>query len=103
MGPLYPGRRNRRPDPSPEQGHSRDHARVARLADRPHPDFIPILGYFDDAIVVILILDYLFTEIPYEVLVDHFEGDPASLVNMRRRARFLSAIVPKWIKRRLWK
>ena len=67
------------------------------------PDFIPVLGYLDDLIVVVLLLDYVLNEIPFDVLADHYPGDRQSLLRMRRRTRWLRHVVPGWIRRRLWK
>jgi hypothetical protein len=66
------------------------------------PDFIPVVGYLDDLIVVTILLDYLCNELPLEVLVDHYPGDAKQLLQMRTRTRWISRCVPRWIKRRLW-
>lgn len=66
------------------------------------PDFIPIIGYLDDLIVIALMLDYVFNEIPLDVLTEHYPGNPESLVRMRRRTRWLGRCVPNRVKRKLW-
>jgi len=67
------------------------------------PDFIPIIGYFDDLIVILLMLDYVLNEIPLHVLADHYPGDAESLLGMRRRTRWIGRCIPGWVKRKLWK
>ena len=66
------------------------------------PDFIPILGYFDDLIVIVLLLDFAFNELPIEVLRDHYRGDEGDLLKMRKRTRWIGRCVPNALKRKLW-
>jgi len=66
------------------------------------PDFIPFLGYLDDLVVVAIVLDYVLNTIPMDVLMDHYPGDERDILRMRRRTRWLSRLVPRWIKRRIW-
>ena len=51
------------------------------------PDFIPIAGALDDAIVAALALRYVTRVAPAEVLADHWHGDPATLARLLRAAR----------------
>ena len=67
------------------------------------PDFIPILGQVDDAIVLVLLLDYLFNEIPMEVLLDHYPGAPVNLLRMRRKTRTLRRFIPEVVIDKLWR
>ena len=67
------------------------------------PDFIPVLGYADDAVVAALVLDYVFNVIPEDVVLDHFPWDHARYLKMRRRVRLVSRLIPGFIRRRLWK
>ena len=62
------------------------------------PDFIPGLGYLDDAVLVAIVLDGLLNHVDRQVLLDHWPGDPASL---DRAARF-AARFAGWVPRR-WK
>lgn len=66
------------------------------------PDFIPLLGYFDDVIVAAVALDGLFNQIDGEIIRQHWQGDPETLAVVRRTARQLSAFVPVGLKRRLF-
>lgn len=66
------------------------------------PDFIPVVGYLDDLIVVMLLLDYVLNEVPLDVLKEHYPGGPGALDRMRRRTRWLARCIPGWIKRKLW-
>ena len=52
------------------------------------PDFIPILGYADDAIVVAIVLRSVSRTAGPEALAEHWPGTPEGLVAMRRLCRF---------------
>jgi uncharacterized membrane protein YkvA (DUF1232 family) len=43
------------------------------------PEFLPIVGPLDDAIVAALVLRYLVKRTDPEVLTEHWRGDPATL------------------------
>lgn len=43
------------------------------------PEFIPVLGPLDDAVVAALILRHLIRSSGREVVADHWRGDPATL------------------------
>ncbi len=68
------------------------------------PDFIPLAGYLDDLFVAAaLVLDYVFNLIPETVILEHSPWKPERYRAVRRRARFAAALVPKAVRRRLWK
>lgn len=43
------------------------------------PDFIPIAGQLDDAVVAIFALRYVVGRTPQEILAEHWHGDPDTL------------------------
>lgn len=43
------------------------------------PEFIPVAGPLDDAVVAALVLRHLLRRTPREVLLEHWRGDPAVL------------------------
>ena len=43
------------------------------------PDFIPVLGYLDDVVLVAVVLDGLLNHVDREIVLAHWPGDPASL------------------------
>ncbi|HEY9267350.1 MAG TPA: YkvA family protein [Mycobacterium sp.] len=51
------------------------------------PDFIPVLGYADDAIVVALVLRSVTRRAGPEALTKHWPGTPDGLVAVRRLCR----------------
>ena len=65
-------------------------------------DFIPILGQLDDLVIIILVLDYIFNRLPEEILLAHYPWDPEGLKATRKRMRFLSMLVPDWIRKKIW-
>jgi uncharacterized membrane protein YkvA (DUF1232 family) len=49
------------------------------------PEFIPIAGPLDDAIVAALVLRHLLRSTSQEVLSEHWHGDPTTLRTIARR------------------
>lgn len=66
------------------------------------PDFVPLLGYFDDVIVAAVALDGLFNQIDGDVIRENWQGDPETLTIIQRTAHQLSFFVPAGLKRRLF-
>src|SRR6266566_2885805 len=48
------------------------------------PEFIPVLGPLDDAIVAALILRHLLRTAGSDVVTEHWQGDPATLARLLR-------------------
>jgi uncharacterized membrane protein YkvA (DUF1232 family) len=48
------------------------------------PEFIPVLGPLDDAVVAALILRHVLRTAGREVVVEHWRGDPATLERILR-------------------
>jgi uncharacterized membrane protein YkvA (DUF1232 family) len=48
------------------------------------PEFIPVLGPLDDAVVAALILRHLLRSSGAEVVADHWRGDPGTLERLLR-------------------
>jgi uncharacterized membrane protein YkvA (DUF1232 family) len=51
------------------------------------PDFLPIIGYADDAIIVALVLRSVVRRAGPEALQRHWSGTPSGLVSLQRLAR----------------
>jgi uncharacterized membrane protein YkvA (DUF1232 family) len=51
------------------------------------PEFIPVLGPLDDAVVAALILRTVARRAGVEVITEHWRGDPATLGRLLRAAR----------------
>lgn len=66
------------------------------------PDFIPMLGQLDDAMILILMMDYVCNRVPDEVLREHFPWEPETLLTWRRRIGFFVKLVPHWVKEKIW-
>ncbi len=50
------------------------------------PDFLPVIGYADDAIVVMLVLRTVVRRVGGEVISRHWPGTPAGLAALQRLA-----------------
>jgi len=67
------------------------------------PDWIPIIGLFDDLIILALIMDYFFEVLDQNILLSHYPWGMKSFARLRRFAGVLSFFVPNIIKNNLWK
>lgn len=66
------------------------------------PDFIPFLGYLDDAILVAIILDGLLNHLDQDLVLKHWPGDAQTLEKSAAVARRLAAWVPARIKAKVF-
>ena len=66
------------------------------------PDFIPGLGYLDDAVLVAIVLDGLLNHVDREILLEHWPGDPVTLDRTARVAARLAGWVPRRWKARVF-
>ncbi|HZC68601.1 MAG TPA: M28 family peptidase [Nitrospirales bacterium] len=66
------------------------------------PDFIPVVGYLDDLVLVILIFDGVVNQIDEAVVAEYWKGDPSTLQRLRAMSRRASRFIPGWIKRKLF-
>ena len=51
------------------------------------PDFIPVLGQLDDAVVAAFVLRHLIRTTPREIVAEHWHGDPETLRRLLALAR----------------
>jgi uncharacterized membrane protein YkvA (DUF1232 family) len=61
------------------------------------PDFIPVLGYLDDVVVVAVVLDGILNHVDRAIVQEHWPGAPETL----ERAAAMAARVSAWVPRRL--
>lgn len=66
------------------------------------PDFIPIIGYLDDALLVAVVVDGLLNVLDRSLILKYWPGDPASLEATAAVAKRLARWVPSRIKRKIW-
>src|SRR5436309_7613427 len=66
------------------------------------PDFIPVLGYLDDLVLVILVFDGVVNQIDEMIVAEYWKGDPATLQRLRAMSRRAARFIPGWIKRKLF-
>jgi len=67
------------------------------------PDFIPVLGYLDDLVLVILVFDGVVNQIDEAIVAEYWKGDPAMLQRLRAMSRRAARFIPGWIKKKLFK
>jgi uncharacterized membrane protein YkvA (DUF1232 family) len=67
------------------------------------PDFIPIIGWLDDAFVTILILDYVFNSADTEIILEHYPWNKQHFKKMRTYVDRLSWLVPSGLKKLLFR
>jgi uncharacterized membrane protein YkvA (DUF1232 family) len=66
------------------------------------PDFIPVLGYFDDLFVAAIVVDGMLSYVNRAVVLKYWPGSPESLERVARAARVLAAWVPRKLKLRIF-
>lgn len=66
------------------------------------PDWIPVIGVLDDAVILAIVLDYLFNHLDEEILLSHYPWDMKSFVRVRRIARVVALMTPGWVKNKIW-
>jgi uncharacterized membrane protein YkvA (DUF1232 family) len=66
------------------------------------PDFLPVIGYLDDALLVAVVLDGLLTYVDRALLLKYWPGDPASLDAVAAVARRVARWVPSKLKARIF-
>ena len=66
------------------------------------PDFIPIVGYVDDLLVVALVVDGVLNWVDRGLILRYWPGTPDSLERVARAARLLAVWVPRRLKARIF-
>jgi uncharacterized membrane protein YkvA (DUF1232 family) len=66
------------------------------------PDFIPFVGYLDDALLAAVLVDGIVNYVDRGLVLKYWPGSPESLDRVARVARILAAWVPRRIKRRVF-
>src|SRR5262245_56306661 len=62
------------------------------------PDFIPILGWLDDAFVTLLIMDYIFNSADSEIILQHYPWNKQGFNKMQTYVGRLSWLIPSRVK-----
>ena len=67
------------------------------------PDFIPILGWLDDAFVTLVILDYIFNSTDTDLILQHYPWNKTGFLKMKTHVSRLSWLVPQRVKNVLFR
>lgn len=67
------------------------------------PDWIPLLGLMDDAVILAVIADYFFNHLDQDILLSHWPWGMKSYTRTRKAARVLTLMTPTGIRNRIWK
>jgi uncharacterized membrane protein YkvA (DUF1232 family) len=67
------------------------------------PDWIPLFGLLDDVFILSIILDYFFRVLDSQILLSHYPWGMKSFARLRAIARFMEFLIPRSLKKRLWK
>ena len=67
------------------------------------PDWIPVIGLLDDVVMIAIILDYFFNHLDQVILLSHYPRGMKSYVRIRRVARMIAVLTPRWIRDKIWK
>ena len=66
------------------------------------PDFIPIIGWLDDAFVTLIILDYIFNSTDTDLILEHYPWNKEGFHKMKVYVKRLSWLVPPRVKKILF-
>lgn len=66
------------------------------------PDFVPVVGLLDDALLAAVIVDGLLNHVDRRLVLKYWPGDEVSLEKVARVAGWLSAWVPRRVKDRIF-
>lgn len=66
------------------------------------PDFIPVVGYLDDALVAAVVLDGVLNYVDRGLVLKYWPGSARSLDTLARAARLLAIWVPRRLKARVF-
>ncbi len=66
------------------------------------PDFVPFVGYLDDALLAAVVLDGVLNYVDRAVVLRYWPGSPQSLDKLARAARLLAIWVPRRLKARIF-
>ena len=67
------------------------------------PDFVPVVGYLDDALVAAVVLDGVLNYVDRGLILKYWPGSADSLDKLARAARLIAAWVPQRLKRRVFR
>ena len=66
------------------------------------PDFIPVIGYLDDAFVAAVVVDGMLNHVDRGLVLRYWPGTPQSLDSVARAARLFAMWIPRRLKRRVF-
>ncbi len=67
------------------------------------PNWIPVIGLLDDALLISLVLDHVFNHLDHEILMSHFPWKLKRFIQVRRIAQTVAGLIPDWARAQIWK
>ena len=67
------------------------------------PDFVPIIGWLDDAFVMLVILDYVFNSADTDLLLQHYPWNKRNFAKMKSYVERLAWLVPPKVRSTLFR
>lgn len=64
------------------------------------PDFIPVVGQLEDAVLAMLLVDMMVNSVDPRVVAEHWRGNSATLQRVGRVTGRLTKMVPQALRRR---
>jgi uncharacterized membrane protein YkvA (DUF1232 family) len=67
------------------------------------PDFVPILGWLDDAFITLIVLDYIFNSADTDLILEHYPWNKDRFRKMQMYVDRLSWLIPSTVKKVLFR
>lgn len=66
------------------------------------PDWVPFTGLLDDLFYFSTLMNYFFEVLDSDVVLSHFPWSMKSFAKIRALAKFVGALTPKFLRKKLW-
>ncbi|MEQ1876488.1 MAG: DUF1232 domain-containing protein [Bdellovibrionia bacterium] len=66
------------------------------------PDWIPIIGWIDDFVILAIVLDYFANHLDQDIILSHYPWGMKSYVRLRKGAQLIASMTPSVVKGKIW-